>query len=208
MKIAIYVRVSTDKQELKNQLEPLLKYAEKQNYEVYKVYKDIGSGKNTNRTEFNKMMIEAHQKKFDGILIWSLDRLTREGLYKTINLLEHLAKIGISIISYTEPYINTTDELVRNIMLAILSTLAKAERIKISERTKAGLQRAKSEGKRIGRPKVPNKVVKRIVSLLNTSEYSIREIADICNVSAAFVMKVKKVFTKGVANLQNELTTK
>jgi len=93
-------------------------------------------------------------------------------------------------------------------MLAILSTLAKAERIKISERTKAGLQRAKSEGKRIGRPKVPNKVVKRIVSLLNTSEYSVREIADICNVSAAFVMKIKKVFTKGVANLQNELTTK
>jgi len=84
MKIAIYVRVSTDKQELRNQLEPLLKYAEKQNYEVYKVYKDIGSGKDTNRTEFNKMMAEAHQRKFDTILVWSLDRLTREGLYKTI----------------------------------------------------------------------------------------------------------------------------
>jgi len=209
VKIAVYVRVSTDKQELKNQLEPLLKYAERQNYEVYKVYKDIGSGKDTNnRAEFNKMMIEAHQRKFDGILVWSLDRLTREGLYKTINLLEHLAKIGISIISYTEPYINTTDELIRNIMLAILSTLAKAERIKISERTKAGLQRAISEGKHVGRPKVPNKVVKKINSLIETSEYSVREIAELCNVSAAFVIKVKKMFTKGVQSLENELTTK
>lgn len=205
MKAAIYVRVSTDKQELENQLHPLLEYANRQGYEVVKVYKDIASGKDSNRKEFNIMMNDAHKKKFDVILVWSLDRLSREGLYKTVNLLQHLTNIGVNIISYTEPYINTTDEIVRSVMLALLSTLAKAEREKISERTKAGLQRAKQLGVRIGRPKTDEKVVAKIQKLLKAG-FSIREVAGECGVSPSLVYKVKKGVYKRGTEFEQKIT--
>ena len=86
MKTAIYVRVSTDKQEVENQLQPLLDFANKRGLEVYKIYKDIATGKSSNREEFNTMISEAHQKKFDAILVWSLDRLSMEGMVKTVHL--------------------------------------------------------------------------------------------------------------------------
>jgi len=192
MKVAIYVRVSTDKQDTENQFGPLQEFAGRKGYEISGVYKDIATGTNTrDRTGFNRMMSDAHQKKFEAILVWSLDRLSREGLVKTINLLEHLNNIGVGVISYTEPYLDTTNELARNILLAVLSTLAKAEREKISERTKAGLIRARKEGKRIGRPGITYKQQQKILTL-RARRWSLRDISRKIGLSHTAVAKVLK----------------
>lgn len=90
-------------------------------------------------------------------------------------------------------------------MLAVLSTLAKAERIKISERTKAGLERAKQQGKKIGRPKTDEKTIVKIKELLKTS-YSIREIANMCKVSPTLVWKVKNTVYKRGGEFERKIS--
>ncbi len=166
LRAALYLRVSTDKQELENQLEPLTTFAKGRGLDVVQVYKDTASGKRADRAAFNKMLKDAHQKKFDVILVWALDRLSREGMSRTVQLIEMLERMGIAVISYTEPYLDTTNELARNILLAVVSTLAKAERERISERTKAGLARVKRSGKKLGRPEIGTKKRAEAIRLL------------------------------------------
>lgn len=201
MKAAIYCRVSTNKQELENQLHALRAFARKRNFKVKQIFSDVASGKRADRAEFNKMMDAAAQRKFDLILVWALDRLSREGMSKTVNLIEHLNKIGVDVVSYSEPYLDTTNELARNILLAVVSTLAKAEREKISERTKAGLERLKREGKKLGRPQVPEKTKAKILNLLAAGK-GVREAARLAKVSHAYVVKVRKMsgYKTGVKN--------
>ena len=163
MKAALYLRVSTDKQELENQFEPLKKFAKGRGLKVVQVYRDMSTGKNSNRPALNKMLKDAHRHAFDVIVVWALDRLSREGMSRTVQLIEMLERMGIGVISYSEPYLDTTNELARNILLAVVSTLAKAERERISERTRAGLARVKRSGKKLGRPPVASK--KRVEAL-------------------------------------------
>ncbi len=157
LKAALYLRISTDKQELENQLEPLKKFAKGRGLKVVQVYRDTAAGKNSVRPALNKMLKDAHRHAFDVIIVWALDRLSREGMSRTVQLIEMLERMGIGVISYSEPYLDTTNELARNILLAVVSTLAKAERERISERTKAGLARVKRSGKKLGRPPVTSK---------------------------------------------------
>src|SRR4030081_1661302 len=81
------------------------------------------------------------RRKFDCVLFWALDRFSREGMVPTIMHLQRLASYGVLFHSYTEPHLATDNELARNIILATLSSLAKVEAQKISDRTKAGLAR-------------------------------------------------------------------
>jgi DNA invertase Pin-like site-specific DNA recombinase len=97
------------------------------------------------------MMLEASQKQFDLILFWSLDRLSREGIVKTIGYLEQLKGWGVGWRSYTQPFLDTGNEMTNGIVLGVLAAVAKQERITISERTKAGLQRAVKDGAILGR---------------------------------------------------------
>ena len=157
MKAALYLRVSTDKQEIENQLELLKGFAKGRGLKVVQVYRDMATGKNSNRPALNKMLKDAHRHVFDVIVVWALDRLSREGMSRTVQLIEMLERMGIGLISYSEPYLDTTNELARNILLAVVSTLAKAERERISERTRAGLARVKRSGKKLGRPPVASK---------------------------------------------------
>lgn len=106
------------------------------------------------------------KRKFDCVLFWALDRFSREGMVPTIMHLQRLASYGIAFHSYTEAHLATDNEVVRNVLLALLASLAKLEALKISERTKAGMARARANGKRIGRPKldvvVRRQIAKRI----------------------------------------------
>lgn len=152
--VAIYIRISTEKQELKNQLRDLQEYCKKHKWTVYKVYQDVFTGKETIETQrqgFVDMFKEAHQKKFDIILFWDLSRFSRAGTLYTLQKLQELKNLNIDWHSYQEPYISSIGQF-SDIVISIMSTLAKLEREKISERTKAGLRRAIEEGKRIGRP--------------------------------------------------------
>ena len=88
------------------------------------------------------------------MLFWALDRFSREGMAQTIIHLQRLLSYGVAFHSYTEPHLATDNELVRNILLALLSSLAKVEAEKISKRTKTGMARAKAHGIKIGRPKL------------------------------------------------------
>jgi DNA invertase Pin-like site-specific DNA recombinase len=103
------------------------------------------------RKAFDQMMLAASQKQFDLLLFWSLDRLSREGIVKTIGYLEQLKGWGVGWRSYTQPFLDTGNEMVNGIVLSVLSAVAKQERLTISERTRAGLARAVKEGRTLGR---------------------------------------------------------
>lgn len=152
--VGIYARVSTNRQETDNQLDQLSEFAIKQGWEIVAEYVDrvTGSGKKE-RPQFEKMMLAASQKKFDLLLFWKLDRLSREGVRKTLGHLEKLDGWGVAWRSYQEPHFDSCGPF-RDVVISIAATLAKQERINISERTLAGLQRARKAGKVLGRPEV------------------------------------------------------
>lgn len=139
MKVAIYVRVSTDKQEVDNQLNILRPFCEKSGWEIYKEYEDIICGAELSRPGFDLMFKDAHKKLFDVVLFWSYDRFTRAGTLYTLNKLHELDLLGIGYKSYTEQYIDSVG-MFKDAIISILAIIAKAEREKISARTKAGLK--------------------------------------------------------------------
>lgn len=146
-KIAIYVRVSTNKQEVKNQLIQLREYCKKKNYEIFKEYTDIISGKETSRPYYDQMFKDAHKLLFDLVLFWDMSRFSRAGTLFTLQKLKELENLKIDWESYQEPYFKSMGQF-KDVVLSVISTVAKMERIKISERTKAGLVGKKNVGKR------------------------------------------------------------
>jgi DNA invertase Pin-like site-specific DNA recombinase len=158
MRVAIYARVSTDDkgQDPENQLIVLREWCVRMGHEVAGEYVDHVSGRQgtEGRQQFAKLFEDASRRKFDLVLFWALDRFSREGMVQTIMHLQRLDSHGVQFHSYTEAHLNTDNELVRNVLLAVLSSLAKAEAAKISERTKAGLLKARRKGSKIGRPRI------------------------------------------------------
>jgi len=157
MRAALYCRVSTDKQNNSNQLDQLREFAGRQGWELVAEYVDTatGSGKKE-RPQFTRMMLEASQRKFDVLLFWALDRLSREGIVKTLGYLEQLRDWGCGWRSYTQPFLDTGNEMTNGIVLSVLAAVAKQERITLSERTKgrgSGRNRPRSgHGHVLGRP--------------------------------------------------------
>src|SRR5882757_2323171 len=156
--VAIYARVSTDDkgQTPDNQLLQLRAWCERMGYPVVREYVEHeNGGKGAEyRKQLAAMFAGAARREFDLLLVWSLDRFSREGMAVTVGHLQRLASHGVAFRSFTEEHLSTENELVRNVLLATLSSLAKLEREKISLRTKAGLERARASGKHLGRPKV------------------------------------------------------
>ncbi len=157
MRLAIYARVSTDDkgQDPENQLRHLREWCGRMGYPIeheYVEHENGGKGVEY-RKRLGAMFAGAARREFDLLLVWSLDRFSREGMAATVVHLQRLASHGVAFRSFTEEHLSTENELVRNILLATLSSLAKLEREKISQRTKAGLERARALGKVLGRPK-------------------------------------------------------
>jgi len=141
MKVAIYCRVSTTQQETENQLIQLREYCNKNNYEVFREYIDIISGKEKSRPSYDRMFKDAHKRLFDLVLFWDLSRFSRAGTLFTLQKLKELENLGIDWESYQEPYFKSIGQF-KDVVLSIMATLAKMERERISERTKAGLERS------------------------------------------------------------------
>ena len=154
MQVAIYGRVSTSdgRQDAENQLRELREYCAKRDWTIVREYIDEVSGATGDRPQFKRLFSDAHRKRFDLVLFWALDRFSREGALETLQRLERLTSYGVAWKSLTEEYLDSAG-IFKDAIVSIMATLAKQERIKISERTKAGLQRAKSQGKQLGRPK-------------------------------------------------------
>ena len=153
MKIALYARVSkkNSKQDTENQLAQLRQFAQTQGWTVEREYVDRATGKHSDREQFQRLFEDASMRKFDLVLFWSLDRFSREGVLETLNHLQRLLSYGVGYRSFTEQYLDSCG-IFKDAVLSILATIAKQERVRISERVLAGLERARSEGKRLGRP--------------------------------------------------------
>lgn len=152
MRAVLYARVSKadQTQDPESQLKPLRKYAEALGYPVSYEYVDYASGGSANRPQFQLMLKDARLRKFDIVLIWALDRFSREGINNTLSYIEKLRSNKITLKSLQESWLDTSDEGMTQLLIAIFSWVAKQERIRISERTKAGLARS---SKKPGRPK-------------------------------------------------------
>ena len=155
MNAALYSRVSTrDKgQDAENQLRQLREFCERQGWTIVREFVDHATGKRSDRDEFQAMFATASRREFDMVLFWSLDRFSREGVYETLQHLQRLTAYGVGYRSFTEQYLDSCG-LFKDAVVSILATIAKQERVRLSERTTAGLERARSKGRIGGRPRV------------------------------------------------------
>lgn len=166
-KCLIYARCSTRDQETDNQVSQLRVYAAKQDWEVVDVVVDVCSGGKglTERPGLDNAFELARRRKFDVLLFWALDRFSREGSRKTIQYLGLLDDAGVAWHSYSEPYISSLG-IFGDAIIAILSALAKQEKVRIGERTRAGLERTvRVNGTRLGRPKTDPAKIKKARTL-------------------------------------------
>ena len=150
MRAAIYARVSTFDQEPENQLVELRRYALARGWAV-KEYVDHGiSGARERRPALDTLLADAKRRRFDVVVVWRLDRLGRN-LRHLIVLLEELQALGVAFVSLGEGIDATTPA--GKLQMHILGAIAEFERSRIAERVKAGLQRARAQGKTLGRPR-------------------------------------------------------
>jgi DNA invertase Pin-like site-specific DNA recombinase len=194
-KVALYARISTKdgRQDTENQLIALREYCGKHGWAIAGEYVDHETGGTSNRPHFQRMFADARARKFDLVLFWSLDRLSREGVSATLNHLERLTAAGVNWRSYTEEFLDSCG-IFRDAVLSILATIAKQERVRRSERAAAAIARLRRQGKteHLGRPHL---VVDRDqVRRLRAQGMSLRAIAKDLRLS---VMSVQRIVAAG-----------
>jgi DNA invertase Pin-like site-specific DNA recombinase len=145
------------------------------------------SGKTADRPAFQRLFSDASRRQFDLVLFWSLDRFSREGVLETLQHLQRLSSHGVEWFSYREEYLRSIG-VFKEAVLAILAAIAKQERIRLSERVMAGLNRARAQGKVLGRPKAAIRAER--VLRLRERGMSLRQIATETGVSAMTVQRI------------------
>ncbi len=172
-RVALYCRVSTSEQSTDSQLLDLRRYTRERGWQLFKEYTDDGiSGTKDSRPALNELMNDAKKRRYDAVLVWRFDRFARSTKH-LILALEEFRNLGIDFVSYQEN-IDTSSPL-GSAIFTIISAVAQLERDIIAERVKAGLRRAKENGKKLGRPKV--QVDLDQVKALHSQGYSTRAIA-------------------------------
>jgi DNA invertase Pin-like site-specific DNA recombinase len=151
-KAAIYARVSTNNngQDPTMQTRELREYCERRGWQVADCYVETGiSGSKESRPELDRLMTDAHQRRFDAVLVWKLDRFGRS-LRHLVNALAELEALGVAFVSLRDNLDLSTPS--GRLMFQIIGAMAEFERSLIVERVKAGMRNARAKGKRIGRP--------------------------------------------------------
>lgn len=148
MKAAIYTRVSTSDQNNENQLIELRKFCQNNNYEIAAEYSDTISGTKSSRPELDKMLQAMRERKFEAVIVWKFDRLGRSTSH-LLQVLEELKNKGVRLIATSQNI--DTETAMGKFFFTILSGFAEMEREMIVERINLGLQRAKAQGKVLGR---------------------------------------------------------
>src|SRR5882762_7376018 len=154
MKVAIYARVSTLNrgQDVSMQTRELRQFAEARGWQVVGEYVDVGiSGTKEKRPELDRLMADAHRRKFDAVAVWRFDRFARS-VSHLLRALETFNALGVGFVSLSEQ-VDTSTPMGR-MVFTILGSVAELERSLIVERVKAGLRNAKVKGKKLGRPRV------------------------------------------------------
>src|SRR5260370_14596315 len=153
MRIALYARVSTnDKgQDPEMQLRELREYVERRGFDLAGEYVDAGiSGAKDSRPELNRLMADAHKRRFDAVCVWKFDRFARS-VSHLLRALETFKALGIAFVSLSEQMDTTTPA--GKMVFTVLGAVAELERSLIAERVRAGLRNAKAKGNHLGRPK-------------------------------------------------------
>lgn len=153
MKAAIWARVSTAEQETQNQVLQLTAHAERRGDEIVATYEAEESAyKGKHLKQLSEVYEAARLGRFRVLYVWALDRLSRQGTLAMLEIIDTLERYGVRVVSLQESF-TESDGPERELYLSIIGWMAKQESARRSERTKAGLERVKSEGKTLGRPK-------------------------------------------------------
>jgi DNA invertase Pin-like site-specific DNA recombinase len=154
VRTAIYARVSTanNGQDPKMQTRELREYCKHRGWKFAGEYVDEGiSGAKDSRPELNKLMADAHRRRFDAVVVWRFDRFARS-VSHLLRALETFKALGIEFVSLSEQVDTSTPT--GKMVFTVLGAVAELERSLIAERVKAGLRNARANGKRLGRPRV------------------------------------------------------
>ena len=192
-KDAIYTRVSTYDQTIDNQLIELRDHCSKMGWEVVKEYADEGLSGTLSRDKrpaLNSLIKDAYRKRFESVVCWDISRIGRS-MKELILFLSDMKDRDIGICSVRQGFDTSTS--MGEIMFQFVGILSSWEREMIRERTLAGLERAKSEGKTLGRKKVTNDTMTAKIIELRTAKKTIREIASEVGVSRGTVNNILKV---------------
>lgn len=145
---ACYVRVSTDRQTVENQVADVRRLAEARGY-APRLYEETESAAKA-RPVLDALLADVHAGRVESVAVWALDRLHRS-MVGAINTVLELDRLGVPVLSVREGWLDTSGP-VRPLLVAIFGWVAEQERARLIERTRAGLDRARREGRRLGRP--------------------------------------------------------
>ena len=162
MRAVIYARVSTGEQTTENQVLELKKVADRNGWDIEAIYEDTISGAKAKRPELNKLLKGVVRKDFDVVMVWDVSRLGRS-LKHLVELLEDFNTKGVNLYFHQQGIDTTTPS--GKMMFQMCGVFAEFERSILQERVKAGLERARAQGKTLGRPKVPPIKVHKIKEL-------------------------------------------
>ena len=192
----LYLRVSTIEQTTANQERELREVADRMGCEIVKVYKDHGiSGAKgrEKRPAFDALCRDAAQRKFDMVIAWSVDRLGRS-LQDLVAFLSELHALKVDLFLHQQGLDTTTPA--GKAMFQMMGVFAEFERAMIAERVRAGLRRAKDEGKQLGRPRIAPELEKRILGALKAPGRTegVRKIAARFGVNPSTVQRIGRPF--------------
>ena len=152
---ASWYRVSTTDQEPGNQVPDVERLIAHRGYRPGATYTVTDSAWNVKddgeyKRELARMLADAHAGRFQVLIVWAADRLSREGIEPLLRIVRTLRERGVSVVSVQEPWLDTTNPAVAELLLAIMAWVAEQESMRRSERIRAGMARASAEGKVVG----------------------------------------------------------
>src|SRR5712692_10002764 len=200
MKAAIYARVSTanNAQDPTMQTRELEEYCQRRGWEIAGEYVDVGiSGAKDSRPELNRLMADAHRRRFDSVVVWKFDRFARS-VSHLLRALETFKALGIDFVSLSEQVDTSTPT--GKMVFTVLGAVAELERSLIVERVKAGMRNARAKGKYIGRPPLTflaSEEREAIARAYRRREGSLRELASRFQTSVGTVQRCIRVYQTG-----------
>jgi DNA invertase Pin-like site-specific DNA recombinase len=188
----LYLRVSTFDQHPETQLYDLRGLAAQRSFEIIEEYSDTISGSKAKRPGLDRLIADARRGKFDVVLVWAFDRIARS-VRHFLEVLDELTHLNLEFVSFREN-VDTGGPLGRA-MIVIIGAIAELERNLIVERVRAGMRRAKLEGRRIGRP--PLQVDREAVLHDRARGHSLTELAKTYRISRTSVIRVIQQSDRG-----------
>lgn len=186
-RVVIYTRVSSPDQHPETQLCDLRPLAAARGYEIVGEYTDTISGTKAKRPGLDRLLSDARRGRFDGVMLWSFDRMARS-VKHFLEVLDELNHLNIGLVSFREN-IDTSGPLGRA-MIVIVAAISELERSLIVERVRAGMRRAKLEGRQIGRARLD--IDRQKVVEDRRTGMSLTNVANRYNISRASVCRLVK----------------